>query len=206
MAKNKNDYFSLTQSQIACTVEAAELLEYIITSFSNIDFPAERQKMHELEHKGDLIERDIINRLATEFITPIDQEDILRLVQIIDVVTDSIDESVMDFYMYCVDTPPAKAAELVKIVKKSVEALAEAIKNLRNFKKPESMGQYLEEISRLERESDLVYTEAVKELFVSENTPKALIGGKEIYESLEECCDQCEHAADVIKQIIMKNT
>ena len=27
-----------------------------------------------------------------------------------------------------------------------------------------------------------------------------------VYECLENCCDLCEHAADVIDQIIIKNT
>ena len=31
-------------------------------------------------------------------------------------------------------------------------------------------------------------------------------GSKAIYESLENCCDLCEHASDVIEQIIIKNT
>lgn len=32
------------------------------------------------------------------------------------------------------------------------------------------------------------------------------MGSKAVYDSLENCCDLCEHAADVIEQIIMKNT
>lgn len=40
---------------------------------------------------------------------------------------------------------------------------------------------------------------------ICEADAKTLIGHKEIYDSLEECCDLCEHAADVIEQII-KNT
>ena len=62
--------------------------------------------MHNIEHKADEIYHDILTRLSAEFITPIDQEDILRLVQIIDDVTDALDEVVLDCYMFHIDELP----------------------------------------------------------------------------------------------------
>ena len=35
---------------------------------------------------------------------------------------------------------------------------------------------------------------------------KTLLGTKAVYEGLESCCDLCEHVADVIEQVIIKNT
>ena len=46
----------------------------------------------------------------------------------------------------------------------------------------------------------------VAEHFLDRADIRAVFGGKAIYESLENCCDLCEHAADVIDQIIIKNT
>lgn len=56
-------------------------------------------QMHDIEHRADEIHHDILKKLSTEFITPIEQEDILCLVQIIDDITDALDEVILDVYI-----------------------------------------------------------------------------------------------------------
>ena len=206
MAKNKNDYFKLTEQQIETCVEASELLMQILSNYSQESLLENRSKMHDIEHKADEIYHDILTRLSAEFITPIDQEDILHLVQIIDDITDALDEVVLECYMLHIDTLPPNAADFSRIVDRCVKASAEAIKELKNFKKPEKLHTLLVEVNTIEGEADAVYVEAIHKLFESETDSKKLIGHKAIYECLENCCDLCEHAADVIEQIIIKNT
>lgn len=204
--KNRNDYFKLMEEQLEYSVQASELLEEILCNFSAKDVPAQREKIHSIEHKADEIHHDILAKLSAEFITPIDQEDILRLVQIIDDVTDALDEVVLEFYMFHIDKMPVHAPELSKIVNHCVKALYEAVKELKNFKKPEALRKLLVEVNTIESDADNVYVEAIHELFAKETESKVLISSKAIYESLENCCDLCERAADVIEQIIIKNT
>ena len=206
MAKIKNDYFKLVEQQVTYCVQASDLLEEILCNYSAQELPAQRAQMHEIEHKADDIHHDILTRLSAEFITPIDQEDILHLVQIIDDVTDALDEVVLDFYMYNIDKMPAGAPELSKIVNRCVKALYEATKEFKNFKKPDKLRSLLVNVNTIESEADDIYVEALHKLFGTETESKVLIGNKAIYESLENCCDLCEHAADVIEQIIIKNT
>ena len=206
MAKIKNDYFKLVEQQVTYCVQASDLLEEILCNYSAQELPAQRAQMHEIEHKADDIHHDILTRLSAEFITPIDQEDILHLVQIIDDVTDALDEVVLDFYMYNVDKMPAGAPELSQIVNRCVKALHEATKEFKNFKKPDKLRSLLVNVNTIESEADDIYVEALHKLFGTETESKVLIGNKAIYESLENCCDLCEHAADVIEQIIIKNT
>lgn len=206
MAKVKNDYFKLMEQQMEHCVQAAALLEEILRNFSSENIIVQRDKMHEIEHSADEIHHDILTRLSAEFITPIDQEDILHLVQIIDDVTDALDEVVLEFYMFHIDKMPSEAPELSKIVNHCVKALYEAVKELKNFKKPENLRKMLVEVNTIESDADKVYIKAIHKLFGSESDSKVLIGSKVIYESLEDCCDLCEHAADVIEQIIIKNT
>lgn len=204
--KNRNDYFKLMEQQMEYSVQASGLLEQILCNFSAKEVPAQREKIHSIEHKADEIHHDILARLSAEFITPIDQEDILRLVQIIDDVTDALDEVVLEFYMFHIEKMPTNAPELSKIVNHCVKALYEAVKELKNFKKPEALRKLLVEVNTIESEADCVYVEAIHELFAGEAESKVLISSKAIYESLENCCDLCERAADVIEQIIIKNT
>lgn len=57
-----------------------------------------------------------------------------------------------------------------------------------------------------EGEADEIYTEAIHKLFVTESDFRTLLGARGIYDSLEACCDLCEHAADIIEQVVIKNT
>lgn len=206
MAKKHNDYFELIQKQSSYCVEASNLLEEILCKFNAESVTAYRSRMHAIEHTADGIHHDILNRLSTEFITPIDQEDILRLVQLIDDITDALDEVILDVYMYHIDVIPARTEELSRIVNRCVKALHEATGELRNFKKPDKLRGMLIKVNDIEIEADTVYTDAIYSLFGSNADGKTLLGAKAVYEGLEDCCDLCEHAADVIEQVIIKNT
>ena len=206
MAKKNNDYFKLIEQQTSYCLEASNLLEEILCKFNADSINAYRTQMHDIEHAADRIHHDILNKLSTEFITPIDQEDILRLAQIIDDITDALDEVVLEFYMYHIDVVPQRAAELSKIVNRCVRALHEAAGELKNFKKPAALRELVVKVNDIETEADDAYTEAIYELFGSTADGRTLFGAREIYESLESCCDMCEHATDVIEQVIIKNT
>lgn len=206
MAKKNNNYFELIKNQSAKCVEASNLLEEILCKFNPESVNAYRAEMHAVENAADNIHHDILDKLSTEFITPIDQEDILRLVQIIDDITDALDEVILDVYMYHVDVIPEKTAELSKIVNRCVKALYAAAAELKSFKKPDSLRGLLVKVNDIEIEADNVYTEAIYRLFATAADGKTLLGAKAIYEGLENCCDLCEHAADVIEQVIIKNT
>ncbi|HIT33681.1 MAG TPA: DUF47 family protein [Candidatus Faecousia intestinigallinarum] len=206
MAKKNNNYFELIKTQSSYCVEASNLLEEILCKFNADSINAYRTQMHAIEHTADDIRHDILKKLSTEFITPIDQEDILRLVQIIDDITDALDEVILDVYMYHVDTIPEKTAALSRVVNRCVLALHEAAGELKNFKKPDALRAMLVKVNDIEIEADAIYTEAIYQLFASNAEGKVLLGSKAIYEGLENCCDLCEHAADVIEQVIIKNT
>lgn len=206
MAKNKNDYFALIEQQASVCVEASDFLEEMFRNYQPGNIIELKDRMHEIEHNGDQIQHSILTGLYAEFITPIDQEDILMLVQIIDDITDALDKVVQLFYMYHVDRIPADVPALSAVVNRCVKALHETAAELRNFKKPTELRKLLVKVNDIESEGDDVYMEAVYHLFGQQGDPRTLLGAREIYDSLENCCDLCEHAADVIEQVILKNT
>lgn len=206
MAKKNHNYFEMICQQASYCVAASNLLEEILCKFHADSVSAYRSQMHEIEHTADEVHHQILKKLSTEFITPIDQEDILRLVQIIDDITDALDEVILDIYMYRIEQIPEKTAELSRVVNKCVNALYEATEELKSFKKPETLRTRLVKVNDIEVEADEIYMDAIYRLFGSTADVKTLLGSKEIYEGLENCCDLCEHAADVIEQVIIKNT
>ena len=137
MAKKNNDYFKMIEQQTVYCLEASNLLEEILSQFDVAKIKEYRTKMHDIEHSADKIHHEILNKLSTEFITPIDQEDILRLTQIIDDITDALDEVILEFYMYHIDSVPAKAVELSKIVNRCVSALMKQQLSLKISRNPQ---------------------------------------------------------------------
>lgn len=206
MAKQKNDYFKMIEEQVGfCTTAAAFIIE-MFEDLSAVSIVDRREQMHKIENDADELHHKILNNLSTEFITPIDQEDILGLAQIIDDVTDSLDEIVLECFMFHVEELPDGLKKFARIVDRCVNALYSAAKELRNFKNPTKLKDAIVEVNTIESEADALYVEAIHNLFGNENDVKRLMTSKAIYDCLERCCDLCEHAADVIDRVIIKNT
>ena len=206
MAKKTNEYFLLIEQQAAICVEAAALLENIITEYSAAGMAVRRVEMHAVERRADGICHDIRNRLSAAFITPIDQEDILHLAQLLDDVTDALDEVALECYMFRLAELPAGAPAFAGLTRRCVGKLCEAAIELRNFRSSGRLRALLAEVNTLEEQADDAYATAIHDLFAEDAAPRTLIAGKAIFDCMEACCDLCGHAADVMDQIIIKNT
>lgn len=206
MAKKTNEYFLLIEQQAAICVEAAALLENILTEYSAAGMAVRRVEMHAVERRADGICHDIRNRLSAAFITPIDQEDILRLAQLLDDVTDALDEVALECYMFRLAELPAGAPAFAGLTRRCVGKLCEAAIELRNFRSSGRLRALLAEVNTLEEQADDAYATAIHDLFAENAAPRTLIAGKAVFDCMEACCDLCGHAADVMDQIIIKNT
>lgn len=206
MAKKTNEYFMLIEQQAAICVEAAALLENILTEYSAAGMAVRRVEMHAVERRADGICHDIRNRLSAAFITPIDQEDILHLAQLLDDVTDALDEVALECYMFRLAELPAGAPAFAGLTRRCVGKLCEAAIELRNFRSSGRLRALLAEVNTLEEQADDAYATAIHDLFAEDAAPRTLIAGKAIFDCMEACCDLCGHAADVMDQIIIKNT
>lgn len=206
MAKKTNEYFLLIEQQAAICVEAAALLENILTEYSAAGMAVRRVEMHAVERRADGICHDIRNRLSAAFITPIDQEDILHLAQLLDDVTDALDEVALECYMFRLAELPAGAPAFAGLTRRCVGKLCEAAIELRNFRSSGRLRALLAKVNTLEEQADDAYATAIHDLFAEDAAPRTLIAGKAIFDCMEACCDLCGHAADVMDQIIIKNT
>ncbi|MCE1187515.1 MAG: DUF47 family protein, partial [Ignavibacteria bacterium] len=61
-------------------------------------------------------------------------------------------------------------------------------------------------VKDLEREADNIYRAALKKLFQEEKDPIVLFKKKEILDMLENAADKCQSTANVIVQILIKNS
>jgi uncharacterized protein len=61
------------------------------------------------------------------------------------------------------------------------------------------------ELTRLEKESDRAYQQAIVRLFADEHDPIEIIKSKEMLEFLEAATDRCEDVANVLEAVVVKH-
>jgi predicted phosphate transport protein (TIGR00153 family) len=154
------------------------------------------------EQEGDRITHDVIRRLNTTFVTPIDREDIYALATQLDDIVDYIEE-VADFMgLYRIEAPMEQAQALAEVLVKSCEQLYELLQNLRGFK---DLEHYWIEVHRLENDGDRIYRDAVASLFAERVDPMVVIRWRDIFLRLERAIDATETSANILEGIVIKN-
>ncbi len=199
-------YFNnfVESAEVSC--EAAKLLKEVMCNFSVDTLPEKRVMLHEIEHKGDDKRHELTSVLVRAFITPIEREDILKLSQFIDDVTDSIEDILIRIYINNVTQIREDSIEFADIVINCCEAMKEMLKEFPNFKKSKKLREAIIEINRLEELGDDMYVKCMRNLHTTSTDPLEIIAWREIYEFYEKCCDTCENVADIIESIIIGNS
>jgi predicted phosphate transport protein (TIGR00153 family) len=155
------------------------------------------------EQEGDRITHDIIRRLNTTFVTPIDREDIYALATQMDDIVDYTEEAADFLGLYKIEAPMDQAQELTEVLVKSCEVLYKALLELRDFK---DLERYWIEIHRLENDGDRISRDAVAALFADRIDPMVVIRWKDIFAVLERAIDSTETAAHILEGIVIKNS
>ncbi len=156
------------------------------------------------EQEGDRITHDIVRRLNSTFVTPIDREDIYALAGRVDDVVDYIEEASDLLKLYKVEAPMAQSVELAKVLVDACSELATALAGLGRF---EGLEEHWIEIHRLENDGDRISRDAVAALFDTEGVdPMVVIRWKDIFAVLERGIDATESAAQILEGIVIKNS
>lgn len=196
-------FFDLFEQAAENAHQGAVALAALLDDYTNVAEKAKRIK--DIEHAGDKITHDTIEKLNQTFITPIDREDIHRLISRIDDILDMIDTAVNRMYLYKIDKPTDDAKALAKVLVKATAIITELLPKMRNLKLSSSLLQDCIAIHTQENEGDRIEQHALASLFENGHDPIYIIKWKDIYEELESATDRCEDVANVIEGIVLKN-
>jgi uncharacterized protein len=183
------------------SVRAAKLLDEMMHTWPESEGLSREILLAEQE--GDQITHEIIKRLNTTFVTPIDREDIYALATQMDDIVDFTEEAADFLGLYKIEAPMEQAQALTKILVASCEQLAMGLDQLPQFK---DLDKYWIEIHRLENDGDRVSRDAVASLFSNGIDPMMVIRWKDMFAVLEEAIDATETAAQIIEGIVIKNS
>lgn len=195
-------FFEMFREAARNVVQGAEVIREMLDTFEN---PNESyKKIKDLEHKGDQITHDVIEKLNKSFITPLDREDIYSLAGALDDVLDLIDAAAVRFVMYHVSKTTSEARQFGYLIYKGAQALERGVEALTQDD-PVRIKEFCVEANDLENEADRVFRDAISKLFEEEKDPIQLIKWKEIYETLERVTDKVEDAANILESVVVKN-
>ena len=163
-------------------------------------------RLHEIEHSADEKKHDIMDHLAKEFIPPIEREDIVSLSQNIDNVTDKVEDILLRVYMNNVSQIGEDALAMMDVVVQCCEAVRELLQEFADFRRSRNLKKVIIRINDLEEAEDRLFMTSMRKLYTGSKDPIHIIAWREIYIYLERCADACEHVADVVESIVMKNS
>jgi uncharacterized protein len=193
-------FFDLFDQQSQNIIKAAQLLREQFYNFA--DARAKAHAIKEVEHAGDMITHEIVKRLNTTFITPIDREDIHDLATRLDDVLDFIEAVAERLVVYRIKEPTSASRAMTDVIVDIAHATDRTIKCLRTM--DPGFHEHAVEVNRLENAADKLLRDSLAELFDAQADPIEVIKWKEIYETLETVTDRCEDVANVIEGIILK--
>lgn len=194
-------FFELFAEAGQNTLHAARLLDEMMGSWP--DDSGLGRAIFKAEQEGDRITHDIVRRLNSTFVTPIDREDIYGLATQMDDVVDYTEEAADLLGLYKIEAPMEQAGALTKVLVSACEQLAKSLEELRGFK---GLDKYWIEIHRLENEGDRLSRDAVASLFSNGIDPMVVIRWKDMFAVLENAIDATETAAQIIEGIVIKNS
>jgi len=187
----------------AACVEGSKLFVEMLEHFG--DAPAKAQRIEDVEHRADEITHHTVEMLHKTFITPIDRDQIHKLISLMDDVMDLIDGAARRMMLYGVQEIPEDLIEMAKILNHSTLEMQVAVKNLRDLKNAPQILKACIEINKLENDGDAIRDAAIAKLFKDETDAVQVLIWKEIYEDVETAIDKCEDVANVIEGVVLEN-
>jgi uncharacterized protein len=206
----EGNFFEMFDQHADRIVEAAKAFELLVANYND---PILREKYNAdvdtAERAADRITHDVNKMLHKTFITPIDREQIHKLINTMDDVADLIQDSAETMALYDVRTMTDEIKRLTDLSVKCCERLKSAVGLLNKLSDNDTAEAALktcEEIDRLESDADRVMRSAMSKLFREEPDVREVIKLKAIYQLLETITDRCEDVANLIEGIVLENS
>ena len=197
-------FFTLFEAQGKKTVEGCRAFQQMVADPTALEGKAQRVKA--IEHECDEITHAVVEALHKTFITPIDRNDIYRLITKMDDIMDLVEAAADRVALYEIPAMTKEVGDLARCLVSSAEHVLGAVSSIRDLGKPNGILQHCIEINRLENVADNILRSALARLFKEEKDPIAIIKWKEIYETLETATDRCEDVANIIEGVVLENS
>ena len=196
-------YYDLLDAQAQAAHRAATTFHALVGDFGNIaDYLTQ---LEEIEHAGDELTRQFVNKVNTQFITPLDKEDMHLLTARLDDVTDTIEKAASHIQVYSLRAPRPELKSMVEMLVAITSETQKIVAQLRQGLRQPTLTPMLAGIHAMETRVDRLFRQALTTLFDDETLDTRLvIKWKEVYELIEEAINQTEKISGTIETLIIK--
>ncbi|PKO83222.1 MAG: DUF47 domain-containing protein [Betaproteobacteria bacterium HGW-Betaproteobacteria-11] len=164
------------------------------------------QAIDQTESAADRITHEVMALLHTSFNTPLDRDEIHRLITCMDDVLDLVQDVAEAMFLYDIRSLTQEAQQLATLCEACCKHVHAAVHLLHKMGNTPAILSLCREIDRLESEADRVLRIGITNLFRDEPDVRQLIKLKGIYELLESVTDRCEDVANIIEGIVLENS
>jgi predicted phosphate transport protein (TIGR00153 family) len=193
-------FFDLFKDSAKNVLVGAEALKDLVNNYQDVETKVKRIK--DIEHRGDVITHEIINKLNKTFVTPLDREDIHQIASGLDDVLDAIEGISSRLLIFKIKQPTPACIKLVDIIYQGAVQIEKVISDLEHF---DNLHPFCIEVNRLENDADAISQNMIAQILDEESDWRLAIKWKEIYGRLETAADHCEDIANAIESIVVKN-
>jgi len=203
LVPRQETFFELFEKQVKMVNHAAHALADLLVNFENVEDVA--LKIKATEHDADELVHEIMRKVNTTFVTPLDREDIHALTSALDDIIDFIEAAADRMVLYEIEEPSEAVIKLSSILAEATELTVKAVCGLRDMKQSPAIREACIAINRLENQGDQVNRAALAKLFQMRDKPIEALKWREIYDHIETAIDKCEDVADIIESTVLKN-
>ncbi|WP_395007915.1 DUF47 domain-containing protein [Undibacterium sp.] len=196
-------FFDLFNQHAELCVKGSKEMVALMTNFDDLEIRV--HAIEGIEKQADAVTYAAIELLHKTFITPIDRDDIHKLITKMDDILDLLEDAAQTISLYDIREITPEAQRLAELCLACALKVKEAVALLHNMDNSRQILTICEEIDRLESDADHVMRAAMSKLFREEPDVRNLIKLKAIYEILETVTDRCEDVANIIEGIIVEN-
>ena len=164
--KKEEFYFHNLYKCSELAEEAAGMLLSVFRTFEPGKLTENMERMHEIEHRADMKRHKLMKTASEAFNTPIEREDLVALSDLIDDLTDAVEDILRQVAIGDINALRADMLPWAEILAQGIGL-----------------------VKALYRETDV----------------KTVVIWKDIYQCIENCMDTCEHVAETVQTVGMKN-
>ena len=196
-------FFDLFIQHGELCVKGGKELVSLMTNFDDLEHRVHAIEM--IEKQADKVTHATLELLHKTFITPLDRDDIHKLITRMDDILDLMEDAGQTIWLYDIKQITPEAKRLAELCLVCCEKVLVSVSLLHNMNNAREILNICAEIDRLESDADHVMRAAMSKLFREESDVRNLIKLKAIYEILETVTDRCEDVANIVEGIIVEN-
>jgi len=161
-----------------------------------------RRQVDKTEKEADELRRQLIDAINRTLVTPFDREDVFALSRSLDDMIDYANSTVEEMTLFQAPTNQYLVS-IAEALYEGARQITAAVETLRRM--PDGMQDHIILAKKSENRIEHLYREALAELFKTHGVV-TIIKMREIYRHLSNAADRGDEAANILSDILVKNT